>query len=101
MNDITKLADKFKTMSCDGDSYDVGLECAELLEAALPTWTLITDNPDTWPDGPAIVACKGCPELLDFTDDGWLIAEHYPFGIIGLSWRPLCSLDYPPSKPHE
>ena len=84
-----------------------GLACAKELEAALPKWTKITDDPDTWPpvmnenlpiEG-MFVAQPECtadheytPTFTWFDEDDMISAGDW----IGTWWRPLCDLDYPP-----
>jgi len=73
-------------------------ECADDLEAALPKWTKITDDPDTWPeDGQRVIHTvvairRDYTYASDFYDVGAI--RHW----IGRVWRPFCDLDYPPEQ---
>ena len=70
---------------------------ADELEAALPTWTKISDDPDTWPD-------DGQQYYLAPTNRGhcgtfsvWSRASRTEYLTDGRwSWRPICTLDVPP-----
>ena len=69
-------------------------DCAKKLEAALPTWTKITDDPDTWPeDEQDILRHIGAGQLKAGL---WQVPTDKVRHHIGTSWRPLCDLDYPP-----
>ena len=72
---------------------------ADELRAALPVWTKITDDPDTWPeDGNYLWAYRS-------VDGDWL---HATFEVsmmrvvadmaVDTRWRPLADIDYPPEN---
>ena len=97
MTDITKLPDKWRKNAVDGSEVKVISNeiyvtniLANELEAALPVWTKITDNPNSWPEVEAEVALE---------DIGWIVWPDL-YGTYKvyhtLHWRPLCDLDYPP-----
>ena len=95
MTDIIGLPDKWRkpTGSTDND-YDKGQNyCAAELEAALPTWTKITDDPDSKPpkNVPVLVADPrdGAPFVNTFNGDWCLYRDDYSGVYIGSSWRPL------------
>ena len=68
---------------------------ADRLEAALPTWTKITDDPDTWPDPKIPIMVM--PELDD--DPIILIGERIETKPKMIThWRPLNDNDYPPEQ---
>lgn len=84
-------------------SYQKGLDdCADQLDAALPKWTKITDDPETWPkEGQHFMRSEYAKSF-----EGWSIPESDTFCtetfkydyvmFVGDMWRPLCSIDYPP-----
>jgi hypothetical protein len=107
--DVNKLPDEWlKIIDPPFNNYPcahVLKDCADQLQAALPVWKQITDDPDTWPpigdfmlsqdaDGPM------CVEGSSLEYASFVHAERTPdddFSIfVGRWWRPLCSLDYPP-----
>jgi len=113
MTDLSKLADKLRKFRYKPDdqligplyaagAYDAYADAANAIEAALPEWTKITADPDTWPPiGPAFIAQPENtkkytydPVFTSFDEqdtqniNGWIDAW----------WRPLCSLDYPPDQ---
>ena len=70
-------------------------DCAKKLEAALPTWTKITEgkpDPERW----IIYRCRladGWTELIQtkWHKDSFARMDN-------VYWRPLCDLDYPPEE---
>ena len=99
MNDITKLPDKWRKRGRK-NMAKIHYEYAEELESAMPTWTKITDDPDTWPeDRERVLATR-----KDVQFDVWHEPAHFIFraefyrGAVGTYWRPLCDLDYPPEE---
>jgi len=78
-------------------------DIADQLEDALPTWTTITADPDTWPeDGQDVLICEWSAMLKD-----WCAPEMNGFGyamftpdnislFIGNKWRKLGLIDRPP-----
>ena len=106
MNDITKLADDWRKKA--GEAHHAGMiappllianTCARELEAALPKWTEITDDPDTWPDRLKRV-------VFSFSSEShcWIAFMHknpMEDGLVTCYWRPLCDLDYPPEQSNE
>ena len=73
--------------------------CANQLEAALPKWTKITDDPATWPeDWQQVLIFYPEKEFPDHKK--YYIGEfvRQAGGHIGSYWRPLCSLDTPPEE---
>ena len=100
MNDITKLPDKWRQKrrsELDATNFDLYelADCADELEQALPKWTRITEEPDTWPEDETTVFLsyiangKRSFEMWGFKDSDNLM-------LMGDYWRPLCDLDYPP-----
>ena len=67
-------------------------DAANGLEAAMPKWTQITDDPDTWPkNGQTILINRyGRPAVTDF--------NRHMSTSNGTNWRPLIDLDYPPEQ---
>ncbi len=72
------------------------------LRATLPTWTLITDDPDTWPEDAEEIVYR-----FHHQEFGWgslyAIQWHHSEmnnGISGAIWWPICGLfkrpDHPP-----
>lgn len=105
MSDVTKLADDWRKKA--GEAHHAGMiappllianTCARELEAALPKWTEITDDPDTWPDdGQKVLA-------LEFGHRNTVVKRFMKkHGRLYLKdwWRPLCDLDYPPEQSNE
>ena len=115
MKDITKLPDKWCEPApfMDGAGalslgYNKGRrDCAMDIISALPKWTKISDDPDTWP--PIMnenLPIKGMfvaqpestaeheyiPTFTWFDEDDMIGAGDW----IGTWWRPLCDLDCPP-----
>lgn len=103
---ITKLADKWRvTVDCRSEVMSNGgkreplrdlLKCADELEAALPKWTRITDDPDTWPDDGGASVMVSDEMLKDSycssrVMSGFEAVNRY----CTTYWRPLCDLDYP------
>ena len=99
---ITKLADKWRKEAKNhieedeaNRMYSAALnQAATDLWADLPTWTRITDDPDTWPEMAQEVIWTGKltsrPNISTFFgfDADWY----------RIYWRPLCDLDYPPEQ---
>ena len=70
--------------------------CADELQAALPTWTRITDDESTWPEkGQDVLIYLGSGFL---EKGGWGVSpnnmQHYIDR--GYYWRSTCDLDTPP-----
>ena len=90
-----KTADVFEA---DGDNMPTHATYranANELEAALPQWTRITDNPDTWPDkDDSVLLYTGNQQYERF--DKWGNYSSIEMDEVGCWWRPLCSIDYPP-----
>ena len=103
MTKITKLPNDWRSIiPKEHDGGDLvwtaavitGMEhAADQLEVALPTWTKITDQEDTWPPIDSEV-------MYASWYDGWNIAngwvEFTSLDDMGDYWRPLCDLDCPP-----
>ncbi len=95
MTNITKLPDKWRKQSkTKSDVLDNISWCADELEAALPKWTKITDDPKTWPE-------KLDRVVFSFSSEShcWIaFMQRNPAedGLLTCYWRPLCSVDYPP-----
>ena len=100
---IRALADKWrgneKPQCVEERAYNDGQQnCAFDLEAALPQWTQITDDPATWPTLETEI-------LMASWYDGWNYESYTVkcFKIfkdeLGEWWRPLCDLDHPPEQP--
>ena len=103
MTDINKLPDEWReTEVGEIDFYESNYpagqsqalhDCADELQAALPKWTKITDDPDTWPVGDEYMTYNG--DNVVHCQVPW--ESHPLFGYSVLFWwRPLCSLDFPP-----
>jgi hypothetical protein len=94
MKDITKLADEWRNLDPQFRMLSDAYYCAQILEAALPVWTRITEDEATWqPSGVYVMTWYSC----------WECARTYrrnSFGkpIVGGYWRQLCDLDYPPEQ---
>ncbi len=89
MIDITKLVNEWRKNAKWTDSV-----CPPQLEAALPTFTEVTDDHD-WDDH-CLYAWKNSDgewENSTFTDMPSFYRKHH--GVLVYS-RPLCSLDFPP-----
>lgn len=101
--DITKLGDYWRGeesrlekmfFSLGGDT------CADELEDALPKWTEITDNPDTWPAIQVLVLVASLDksvnqDVLIFRNQmvrSMFFKDYENY----THWRPLCSIDHPP-----
>lgn len=98
MTDITTLPKKWESE----DFHDISLPqlvCAEDLREALPDWTRITEDPETWPELGVqhLVICKR-------NSGGWehsrrnirVLLARLKYGYIAELWyRPLCDLDFP------
>ncbi len=96
MNDITKLADKWR---CGSTAFrymstkEILCACADALEDAIPKWTKITEDESTWPDADMF------PVLIVWQQDSSVhVHEAHNTAEIGDKWRPLCSIDYPPEE---
>ena len=106
MTDIAKLPDKWRKGKMYVERDDsisrypaFAKECADDLEAALPVWTKITDDPDTSPED---VDCLAIWSHMDITEQLFFHAVKGKFKPNKLTyWRPLCSIDYPPEDTHE
>ena len=91
---IKSLPEKWRDNRSESSVHGHRYDCANDLEAALPIWTCITDNPDTWPE-------QG-QDILYSIGEGWLEVGEWnvrPEKIdkyIDNYWRPFCDLDYPP-----
>ena len=95
MTDITKLPDRWRDaaerVNLRGQIFDT---CATELSAALPVWTKITDNPETWP--PSDKRVFSFHERLSYgphTYHQTKVGPSFEF----THWRHMCSLDRPPS----
>ena len=74
-----------------------GASCADELEAAMPVWTKITNDPDTWPKYGLEVMFYGNPMGEPKRYLGYFAADDQTFSYLkGAYWRPLCDLDHPP-----
>ena len=99
--DITRLPDKWREeiQAVPGHYYE-GLDyAANQLEATLPKWTKMTDDPATWPeDWQHVLIFYPEKEFPDHKK--YYIGEfvRQAGGHIGSYWRPLCSLDAPPEE---
>ena len=87
---------------CDVPVTKLNVAVAQL-SAALPKWKLITEDKDTWPEADnskVLVAGKMVSGEWDYfvynTSNMRDILEDHPGYFPGVSWRPLCDLDYPP-----
>ena len=98
--DITKLPDKWRHENLLAGFTD-NSDHADAMEAALPKWTRITDDPETWPDiqtailvadigGNKIQAVLICRNNM--------VRRMVFFDCEYTHWRPLTDLDYPPCK---
>ena len=97
---ITKLPEKWRRYE---NAYAIAeaayLVLANELEDALPVWTRITDDPDTWPktERGLFFMLAGLEDdgekvwqvITDFLDNDYDGCTH---------WRPLCDIDYPPDS---
>lgn len=80
-------------------------DIAAQLEAALPTWTTIAADPDTWPEeGQDVLICE-----WSFVCKEWCAPEMKEFGygmftpvnvilFLGDKWRKLGPIDRPPEE---
>lgn len=70
-------------------------ECISDLKEALPVWTQITDDEETWPDEDQMVVIFHDldPEIIEF---GYTPCDNDRELLTGAWWRPVCDLDYPP-----
>ena len=99
MTDLHKLPDEWReeeqSINDPHDPYSHALSnCADELEAALPKWTKITDDPKTWPndgDWGFFKTWKWYGVHTWFNDE----YDNFPKEPAAW-WRPLCSLDFPP-----
>ena len=107
MTDITKLPDKWCEPApfMDGAGalslgYNKGRrDCAMDIISALPKWTKLTDDPETWPDDDAQVLVSEEPlkdsAIMPESMSGWMAVDGYQTEWVAW-WRPLCDLDRPP-----
>ncbi|MBU8921805.1 MAG: hypothetical protein KOO63_08295 [Bacteroidales bacterium] len=98
MTDIMKLPSKWRegaTVCYDANAKFVHERLAGELESALPVWTKITDDPDTWPEQSEDILLSSGVGFLEAGEWGVTIDEGMQ-KYIGRYWRPLCDLDYPP-----
>ena len=102
MNDITKLPDKWRVDYAGSIFIRKGVAINLLceLEAALPKWTKITDDPMTLPNycGTWVMTYSKYNGRISM---GFADTDHVrsrPKMYKGISWRPLCDLDYPPEQ---
>ena len=98
---ITKLAEKWRTDVARYSWQKAVNYCADELEVALPTWTRITDDPDTWPE--ANQTCLFFRQPNSVPQHWGVSIDCYPEGNTEFLheydyWRPLCDLDYPPEQ---
>ena len=101
MTDITKLPDEWNNIAdCPRTTLDAAatfIDCADKLEAALPKWTRVTDDPDTWPENNNSTIL-----VAEFITIGRQIYTWESCNLRGnnnlfpIYWRPLCDLDHPP-----
>ena len=98
MTDITKLPDEWRDRCPKGSGWFKFVhECADQLEAALPKWTRVTDDPDTWPENNNSTIL-----VAEFITIGRQIYTWESCNLRGnnnlfpIYWRPLCDLDHPP-----
>lgn len=92
------LPNKWRMEDPDQHLAPMGV-CADELEAALPVWTKITDDPDTWPEDGMYLWVYG--DL----NGAWIHATYDVAMMRTIAdmvqhtcWRPLCSIDYPPEQ---
>jgi len=108
MTDITKLPDRWRTGKPvrDDERYEIqgydaysSEECADQLEAALPKWTEITDDPTTWPKaGVWVIIFRSQFPCTTTINHEWLERGDY----VGNYWRPLIpGLDTPPQEDND
>ena len=86
-------------------------ECADELEAALPKWTRITNDPETLPPAgrPIMtiqVSWDGAwyeQNILTPLLTHWMYDKDLPASdrAVGTYWRPLCGIDYPPEQGND
>jgi len=106
MTDITKLPDQWREDAVEASEKDMiasGLVVASVLatelEAALPVWTKITDDPDTWPKVDSVSMMHSRTKGTIIKENG---VEIYDFFMLEYGdithWRPLTDLDYPPTE---
>ena len=97
MTAITKLPDEWRGNNYKDWPREPELCCADQLEAALPTWTKITDSPDTWPDDGTYLWAYGSNtcDYLHATYDVCMMRVVADM-VKHVYWRSLCDLDYPP-----
>ena len=109
---ITKLADKWRDYRCgytDKELTEYGKarvgvfdELANQLTAALPVWTRITDDEDTWPEMPNarffMLAGKEHDDKRVWQVITDAIYDGYNEYDGATHWRPLCDIDYPPEE---
>ena len=103
MTDITKLPDKWLDDFGRGGIPFPLQDAIDELREALPTWTRITDEPDTWPEEKTPFVILGASNEFSIirADVTHRTIRHeigrkwQPFWM-GAWWRPLCSIDYPP-----
>jgi len=108
MTDLTKLADEWRELKDKvlTPRNIIINRMSDQLEAALPKWVKITDDPDTLPPPnkrimTTSLLCDGEwseQHIFEPIPTHWIydvdhIARDY---LIGTHWRPLCSIDYPP-----
>jgi len=98
MTDLTKLADEWRdSEDCIFSGYPATTKkCADQLESALPKWVKITDDSRSWPaiGAEIMYMTTGHPHALCTTARGGK-PKHMTH------WRPLCSIDYPPTEDSE
>jgi len=111
MANITKLPDEWRS-SLDGlirccTENDCNIRAththANQLEAALPKWIKITDNPKTWPPVGEFIGCM-TGEANAFYYGHVFLERTVTWDVdfhVYTHWRPLCDLDYPPENNHE
>ena len=108
MVDITKLADKWRRRYDETGQVIQG-RCATELEAALPTWTRITEDEATWPeldgeDRVEIIARfpdhNGRPGRIEAFewDENDMVALMEGYKLKFNWYRYTCDLDYPPEE---
>lgn len=68
--------------------------CAFDLEAVLPVWTKISDDPETWPKKREYILGIDNTEEEKFPEPFWVEPDNRLPSYV-THWRPLCDLDTP------
>jgi len=101
---LHQLPDKFREHAAaieDEDPLDVYAiaayrQCADELQAALPVWVKITDDPETWPTvGDWVMGSYGPRDYAR----SMMFIDHTKRRTYGRYWRPIIEgIDTPPEE---